>query len=521
MTPLSRYRARRSGRSENDPSPDQRLPARRPARDPARPVVGPGGSDRRQRAGRAVLRARELCRLFPAAAGHEPARCGQLHQPRRRQGRGEPRRRAQARGNEEKSEKAERQEGRRRSSSTRVNLNEKAENGKVDPLIGRTPRSSARSRSWPPEKNNPLYVGEPGVGKTAIAEGLARKIIEGDVPDVLKDAVIYSLDMGALLAGTRYRGDFEERLKARDQASWRRCRTRSCSSTRSTRVIGAGATSGGSMDASNMLKPALARRAMRCIGSTTYEEYRSTSRRTARLRAVSRRSSQRADVEETVEILEGLKTRYEEHHGVKYTDEALQAAAELAAQVHQRPASARQGDRRDRRGGRGAKLMPAAKRQKKITVQGDRGRSSPRWRRSRRRRSSRRRARSLRICDDDIKRVIFGQDEAIDKIVDAIKISRAGLRRSRQTCRLVPVLGSDRRRQDQVLDLSVRAQAPTARHRRDRRRRVGGADEHHHLPPLAGAEGDVNNPDELRIDLDPQPGRGFGMPSRLRSPFAR
>src|SRR5271163_4575749 len=213
-----------------------------------------------------------------------------------------------------------------------TNLNEAARKGKIDPLIGRkleverTIEILCRRR-----KNNPLYVGEAGVGKTAIAEGLARMIVENQVPDVLLDATIYSLDMGSLVAGTKYRGDFEKRLKA-VLAEVKKQPGAILFIDEIHTVIGAGAASGGVMDASNLIKPALANGELRCIGSTTYNEYRGIFEKD---HALARRF-QKTDITEpsfqdTVDILRGLKTRYEEHHGVKYEDAALQAAAELAA----------------------------------------------------------------------------------------------------------------------------------------------------------------------------------------------
>ncbi|MEO1848371.1 MAG: Clp protease N-terminal domain-containing protein, partial [Pseudomonadota bacterium] len=213
-----------------------------------------------------------------------------------------------------------------------VNLNEQAIAGKIDPLIGRsreidrTMQILCRRR-----KNNPLYVGEAGVGKTAIAEGLARKIVEGQVPEALIDSTIYSLDLGALLAGTKYRGDFEQRLKA-VLADLEEAEGAVLFIDEIHTVIGAGAASGGAMDASNLLKPMLASGDVRCIGSTTYQEYRGIFEKD---RALSRRF-QKVDVlepsvEETVEILRGLKTEFEKYHSVRYTAPALRTAAELSA----------------------------------------------------------------------------------------------------------------------------------------------------------------------------------------------
>jgi ATP-dependent Clp protease ATP-binding subunit ClpA len=213
-----------------------------------------------------------------------------------------------------------------------VNLLERAARGKIDPLVGRaaelerTVQILCRRR-----KNNPVLVGEPGVGKTAISEGLALRILEQDVPELLHDAELFALDMGALLAGTKYRGDFEERLKAVVKALSKRPRAILVVDEIHT-IVGAGATSGGSLDAANILKPGLGSGELRCIGSTTYEEYKNLFEKD---RALSRRF-QKIDVleptvEETVEILQGLKDVYEEHHGVKYTTAALEAAANLSA----------------------------------------------------------------------------------------------------------------------------------------------------------------------------------------------
>ncbi|PZO78489.1 MAG: ATP-dependent Clp protease ATP-binding subunit ClpA, partial [Micavibrio aeruginosavorus] len=212
------------------------------------------------------------------------------------------------------------------------NLNEKAKTGKIDPLIGRQKEVDRTIQILcRRSKNNPLYVGDPGVGKTAIAEGLAKKIVEGEVPDVLKDSVIYSLDMGSLLAGTRYRGDFEERLK-QVLAELEKIDGAVLFIDEIHTIIGAGATSGGAMDASNLLKPSLSSGALRCIGSTTYKEYRNHFEKD---RALVRRF-QKIDVyeptiDETIEILKGLRPQYQEHHGVTYTDEAIKAAVELSA----------------------------------------------------------------------------------------------------------------------------------------------------------------------------------------------
>ncbi|MGQ0661738.1 AAA family ATPase, partial [Sphingosinicella sp.] len=213
-----------------------------------------------------------------------------------------------------------------------VNLNEKAQEGRVDPLIGRGPEVDRTVQILcRRSKNNPLYVGDPGVGKTAIAEGLARKIVEGDVPEVLKPAVIYSLDMGALLAGTRYRGDFEERLKAVVN-ELEKLPDAILFIDEIHTVIGAGATSGGAMDASNLLKPALSNGAIRCIGSTTYKEFRNHFEKDrALLRRFQKIDVNEPTIEDTVKILAGLRSAFEEHHSVKYTPDAIKAAVELSA----------------------------------------------------------------------------------------------------------------------------------------------------------------------------------------------
>ena len=234
------------------------------------------------------------------------------------------------------------------------NLNQMARDGKIDPLIGREHEVErviqilCRRR-----KNNPLLVGEAGVGKTAIAEGLAWRITQNDVPDVLADAVVYSLDMGALLAGTKYRGDFEQRLKGVLKQLKEQPRAVLFIDEIHT-LIGAGAASGGTLDASNLLKPALSNGTMKCIGATTFTEYRGIFEKDA---ALSRRF-QKVDVneptvEQTVEILKGLKSRFEEHHSVKYAHRRAAGRGGTVGQVHQRPPPARQGDRRHRRGRRG------------------------------------------------------------------------------------------------------------------------------------------------------------------------
>src|ERR687883_448855 len=219
-----------------------------------------------------------------------------------------------------------------------VNLNKKAKNGKVDPLIGREQEVERTIQILcRRSKNNPLYVGDPGVGKTAIAEGLARRIVQREVPEVLMNATIYALDMGALLAGTRYRGDFEERLKAVLSELEAQPGAILFIDEIHT-VIGAGATSGGAMDASNLLKPALAGGVIRCIGSTTYKEYRNYFEKDrALVRRFQKIDINEPTIEDSIKILRGLKPYYERHHKVRYTDEAIRAAVELSVRyIHDR-----------------------------------------------------------------------------------------------------------------------------------------------------------------------------------------
>src|SRR3982750_2637177 len=234
------------------------------------------------------------------------------------------------------AEESKQEEGKKKNESAlkqfTVNLNEKAKSGRVDPLIGRGPEVDRTIQILcRRSKNNPLYVGDPGVGKTAIAEGLARKIIEGDVPDVLKEAVIYALDMGALLAGTRYRGDFEERLKAVLSELKKKPNSVLFIDEIHT-IIGAGATSGGAMDASNLLKPALSGGTIRCIGSTTYKEFRNHFEKDrALLRRFQKIDVNEPTIEDTIKIIAGLRSSFEGHHNVRYTPDAIKSAVELSA----------------------------------------------------------------------------------------------------------------------------------------------------------------------------------------------
>ena len=308
-----------------------------------------------------------------------------------------------------------------------VNLNERARQGKIDPLIGReheverTIQILCRRR-----KNNPLFVGEAGVGKTAIAEGLAKKIVEGQVPDILKKSTIYSLDMGALLAGTKYRGDFEKRLKAvLNQV--RKHEHAILFIDEIHTIIGAGAASGGAMDASNLLKPALASGDLKCIGSTTYQEYRGIFEKD---RALSRRFQKidvvEPSVEETVQILQGLKSRFEQHHGVKYTSHALRAAAELSARyINDRHLPDKAIDVIDEAGA-SLHLLPPSKRKKTISVTDIENIVSKIARIPPKSVSSTDKE-ALRTLERDLKLVVFGQDEAIEALATSIKMARSGL----------------------------------------------------------------------------------------------
>jgi ATP-dependent Clp protease ATP-binding subunit ClpA len=309
-----------------------------------------------------------------------------------------------------------------------VDLNKKAAEGDIDPLIGRDNEVErcimvlSRRR-----KNNPLLVGDPGVGKTAIAEGIARRIVNNDVPDVLADATIYSLDMGALLAGTRYRGDFEERLKAVVERLQELPHAVLFIDEIHT-IIGAGATSGGAMDASNLLKPALQSGKLRCMGSTTYKEYRQHFEKD---RALARRFN-KVDVSEptpddAVKILQGLKSYFEEFHKVKYTDEAIQGAVDLSVRhVTDRKLPDKAIDVIDEAGAR-TRLVPEKKRKKKIGIEeielviSKIARIPPKS-------ISRDDEKALKSLDGDLKRMVFGQDKAIEQVAAAVKLARAGLR---------------------------------------------------------------------------------------------
>jgi ATP-dependent Clp protease ATP-binding subunit ClpA len=309
-----------------------------------------------------------------------------------------------------------------------VNLNKKAKEGKIDPLIGREPEVlRAIQILCRRQKNNPLLVGDPGVGKTAIAEGLARKINEKQVPEVLADATIFSLDMGSLLAGTRYRGDFEERLKSVMKELENHPKAILFIDEIHT-VIGAGATSGGAMDASNLLKPALQSGQLRCMGSTTYKEYRQHFEKD---RALARRF-QKIDVNEpsipdSIKILMGLKPYFEEYHKVKYTDDAIKAAVELS--------SRHMGDRKlpdkaiDVIDESGASMMLLAHKDRKNIIDvAEVEEVVSRMARIPPKSVSKNDSEMLHSLPADLKRVVFGQDNAIDQLAAAIKMARAGLR---------------------------------------------------------------------------------------------
>lgn len=308
------------------------------------------------------------------------------------------------------------------------NLNELARQGKIDPLIGRTAEISrlvqvlSRRR-----KNNPLFVGESGVGKTAIAEGLAKQIVDGEVPEVLSESTVYSLDMGALLAGTKYRGDFEKRFKAL-LAELAKDEHAILFIDEIHTIIGAGAASGGVMDASNLLKPLLTSGSLRCIGSTTYQEYRGIFEKD---RALSRRFQKidvtEPDIDTTYQILKGLKSRYEEHHNLRYTNNALKAAAELAGRyINDRFMPDKAIDVIDEAGAY-QNLQPTSKR-KKIVQVGDIEKVVSQIARIPAKNVSASDKTLLKDLEKNLKLVVFGQDPAIEALSASIKLSRAGLK---------------------------------------------------------------------------------------------
>src|SRR5918992_80167 len=309
-----------------------------------------------------------------------------------------------------------------------VNLNKKAREGKIDPLIGREAEVQRTIQVLcRRQKNNPLLVGDPGVGKTAIAEGLARKIVKGEVPEVLGNATVFALDMGTLPAGTRYRGDFEERLKQVVKEIEQHPNAIMFIDEIHT-VIGAGATSGGAMDASNLLKPALASGTLRCIGSTTYKEYRQYFEKD---RALVRRF-QKIDVNEpsipdAIEIMRGLRPYFEDYHKLKYTDDALKAAVELSARyTHDRKLPDKAIDVIDESGA-AQMLLPESRRKKTIGIKeiettiATMARIPPKT-------VSKDDAEVLQHLEQTLKTVVYGQDKPIIALAAAIKLARAGLR---------------------------------------------------------------------------------------------
>ena len=311
-----------------------------------------------------------------------------------------------------------------------VNLNAKAEDGKIDPLIGRANEVERTIQVLCRRtKNNPLYVGDAGVGKTAIAEGLARRIYEGQVPEVLVDATIFALDMGALLAGTRYRGDFEERIKAVvDELENHEGAILFIDEIHT--VIGAGATSGGAMDASNLLKPALQSGALSCIGSTTYKEYRNFFEKDrALVRRFQKIDIAEPSIEDAVKILRGLKTYYEDYHTVRYTNEALRGAVELSSRyMSDRKLPDKAIDVIDEVGA-AQRLKPESKRRKRKTI-GIRDIETviAKMARVPAKNVSSGDKRSLKTLERDLNTVVFGQGEALKQVAAAIKLARAGLR---------------------------------------------------------------------------------------------
>ena len=308
-----------------------------------------------------------------------------------------------------------------------VNLNEKAIEGKIDPLIGRqieiqrTIQVLCRRR-----KNNPLYVGEAGVGKTAIAEGLAKLIVDGEVPDVLMDSVIFALDLGALLAGTKYRGDFEKRLKSVIAELNKRPNLILFIDEIHT-IIGAGATSGGVMDASNIIKPVLASGELKCIGSTTYQEYRGIFEKDHALaRRFQKIDVAEPSINETIKILEGLKSRFEEYHKIKYTRQALKTAAELTDRyINDRQLPDKAIDVIDEAGA-AQKLLPESKRKKTIGVN-DIENIVAKIARIPPKTVSNSDKDVIKNLERNLKMVVFGQDEAISMLSNTIKMSRSGL----------------------------------------------------------------------------------------------
>jgi len=309
-----------------------------------------------------------------------------------------------------------------------VNLNEKAKSGKVDPLIGRAAEVERTIQILcRRQKNNPLFVGDPGVGKTAIAEGLARKIIRGEVPDVLRGCTIYALDMGSLIAGTRYRGDFEERLKTVVK-ELENLKGAILFIDEIHTVIGAGATSGGAMDASNLLKPALAAGTLRCIGSTTYKEYRQYFEKDrALVRRFQKIDVSEPTVEDSIKILMGIKSYFENYHKLRYTADAIKAAVELSAKyINDRKLPDKAIDVIDELGA-SQMLLPESRRKKVVNVR-DVEEIVAKIARIPAKSVSKDDAEALKTLEADLGRVVYGQDAAIHALSSAIKLARAGLR---------------------------------------------------------------------------------------------
>ena len=313
-----------------------------------------------------------------------------------------------------------------------VNLNEQARAGRIDPLIGRrselerTVQILCRRR-----KNNPLLVGEAGVGKTAIAEGLAKKIVDEEIPEILQDSTIFSLDLGGLVAGTKYRGEFEKRLKA-VLAQLKKTPDAILFIDEIHTVIGAGSASGGTMDASNLIKPMLANGELKCIGSTTYQEFRGIFEKDHALnRRFQKIDVTEPSIPETVDILKGLKSRFEEHHQVSYTEDALKAAAELAEKyINDRHLPDKAIDVIDEAGA-AMQLLPESKRKKSITVT-DIENIVAKIARIPPRKVSVSDTEALKSLDKDLKAVVFGQDEAITALASAIRMNRSGLGNERR-----------------------------------------------------------------------------------------
>lgn len=345
----------------------------------------------------------------------------------RRRPEGEQERRNHERGNQG-DEQDEHKSGAEALEAYCVDLNEKAEDGSIDPLIGRGPELERLIQILCRRtKNNPLLVGDPGVGKTAIAEGLARRIVEGETPDVLSDAVIYALDMGSLLAGTRYRGDFEERIKAVLKELEDRPGSILFIDEIHT-MIGAGATSGGSMDASNLLKPALASGSLRCIGSTTYKEYRSYFEKDrALVRRFQKIDVNEPSVDDAIKIMMGLKPVYEEHHQVRFTRDAIRTAVELSARyINDRKLPDKAIDVIDEVGA-AQMLLPESRRKKTIGIK-DVEAIVAKIARIPPKSVSRDDKQALGTLEADLKAAVFGQGPAIEALASAVKLARAGLR---------------------------------------------------------------------------------------------